>query len=206
MAYFIAFEGPDGSGKTTILKKTEDLLKNRYPVKFTREPGGTETSEKIREILLDNDLLIGAKTEALLYAASRAQHTEEFIRPCLERGIHVFTDRYILSSLAYQGKGRDLGIETIARLNEYATGGLSPDYTFFFDVDPVTVLKRKGEDPDRLEAEGDGFHQKVYRGYCEILERNRDRDDFIVIDASRSVDEVFEETVRRIKEILEADE
>ncbi|MDO5716106.1 MAG: dTMP kinase, partial [Tissierellia bacterium] len=151
MALFITFEGPDGSGKTTILNMIAKELQSRFKIYTTREPGGTEVSEKIREILLDPSCHMGAKTEALLYAASRAEHVEKIIRPKLQSGTHVLCDRYVLSSLAYQGAGRELGIPIIKELNDFATDQLEPDLTLFFDVDPLTVLERKNNDRDRLE-------------------------------------------------------
>ena len=201
---FIAFEGPDGSGKTTILNNVEKFLKeNNIDCIITREPGGTNISEKIREILLSNDNKeMSARAEALLYAASRAQHVDELIVPNLKKGILVISDRYVLSSLAYQGFGRDLGYDDVMSINDFAINNLMPDYTFFFNVDPITVLKRKRNNfvTDRLENESSSYHNKVYRGYQEIMRRNQDN--LIIIDASKSIEEVTEQTLNKLTYIL----
>lgn len=204
---FIAFEGSDGSGKTTILNNVEKfLIENNIDFIITREPGGTKISEEIREILLSNDNSeMSARTEALLYSASRAQHVDELILPNLQKGKLVISDRYVLSSLAYQGFGRDLGYDKVKEINDFATDNLSPDYTFFFNVDPITVLKRKRNNfvTDRLENESNSYHNKVYNGYQEILKRNKDN--LIIIDASRSIEEVTEQTISKLKSILNID-
>lgn len=143
--YFVSFEGPDGAGKSTVLKEVlaeiGPELRPQYLV--TREPGGSKIAEKIRDIILDpaNDEM-NAKTEALLYAASRSQHVEEIIRPALKTGKLVFSDRFVDSSLAYQGEGRDLGIAEVKQINDFATGKLDPDLTFFLDVAPEVGLSR----------------------------------------------------------------
>lgn len=204
---FIAFEGPDGSGKTTILNNVEKfLIENNIDFIITREPGGTEISEEIREILLSNDNSeMSARTEALLYSASRAQHVDELIIPNLQKGKLVISDRYVLSSLAYQGFGRELGYDSVKEINDFATDKLAPDYTFFFNVDPITVLKRKRNNfvTDRLENESNSYHNKVYNGYQEILKRNKDN--LIIIDASKSIEEVTEQTINKLKSILNID-
>lgn len=204
---FIAFEGSDGSGKTTILNNVEKfLIENNIDFIITREPGGTKISEEIREILLSNDNSeMSARTEALLYSASRAQHVDELIIPNLQKGKLVISDRYVLSSLAYQGFGRDLGYDKVKEINDFATDNLSPDYTFFFNVDPITVLKRKRNNfvTDRLENESNSYHNKVYNGYQEILKRNKDN--LIIIDASKSIEDVTEQTISKLKSILNID-
>ncbi len=204
---FIAFEGSDGSGKTTILNNVEKfLIENNIDFIITREPGGTKISEEIRKILLSNDNSeMSARTEALLYSASRAQHVDELIIPNLQKGKLVISDRYVLSSLAYQGFGRDLGYDKVKEINDFATNNLSPDYTFFFNVDPITVLKRKRNNfvTDRLENESNSYHNKVYNGYQEILKRNKDN--LIIIDASKSIEEVTEQTISKLKSILNID-
>ncbi|MGY3777042.1 dTMP kinase [Helcococcus sueciensis] len=204
---FIAFEGSDGSGKTTILNNVEKfLIENNIDFIITREPGGTKISEEIREILLSNDNSeMSARTEALLYSASRAQHVDELILPNLQKGKLVISDRYVLSSLAYQGFGRELGYDSVKEINDFATDNLSPDYTFFFNVDPITVLKRKRNNfvTDRLENESNSYHNKVYNGYQEILKRNKDN--LIIIDASKSIEEVTEQTISKLKTILNID-
>lgn len=191
---FISFEGPDGSGKTTQIKRFAEFLENRgYSVIMTREPGGTRISEKIRSIILDPDNAeMDGMTEALLYAAARAQHVAQLIRPSLEEGKIVLTDRFMDSSIAYQGYGRDLG-DKIRIINEYAVGDTHPDLTFFLDIDPLDGLKRaKNRDElDRLEQESLDFHKAVYEGYLKLSEIYKDR--YVHIDASKSVDDIFKD-------------
>lgn len=201
---FIAFEGSDGSGKSTVLEKVKEYLDNNN-VKYivTREPGGTKIGEQIREILINNDNSeMDDKTEALLFAAARAQSVEEKLKVELEKNDLVISDRYILSSLAYQGYARNLGIEAVRSINDFATGKLNPDYTFFLDVDPITVLERKRQavESDRLEEEGNIFHQKVYDGYKYLIQDDKS---IIVIDASKTVEEVAKDTIENLKKILE---
>lgn len=199
---FIAFEGSDGSGKSTVLSKVKEYLdKANIDYIITREPGGTPIGEEIRNILLHFDTdSMNARAEALLFAAARVQSVEEKIKPNLKAGKLVISDRYVLSSLAYQGYARGLGVEEVRYINDFATDELKPDYTFFLDVDPITVLKRKKKavDPDRLESETNLFHEKVYEGYKSLL-----GDDYIVIDASQPVEKVIENTINKLKEILE---
>ncbi len=142
---FITLEGPDGSGKSTIMKMVADhLRKKNLDILWTREPGGTPIGERIRDIILDdNNQDMAFETEALLYAASRGQHVHEKILPALEKGQIVLCERFILSSLAYQGVGRGLGIERVKAINDFAIKGLRPDLTLFFHVDPATTLQRK---------------------------------------------------------------
>jgi len=191
---FISFEGPDGSGKTTQIKRFAEFLENRgYSVIMTREPGGTRISEKIRSIILDPDNAeMDGMTEALLYAAARAQHVAQLIRPSLEEGKIVLTDRFMDSSIAYQGYGRDLG-DKIRIINEYAVGDTHPDLTFFLDIDPLDGLKRaKNRDElDRLEQESLDFHKAVYEGYLKLSEIYKDR--YVHIDASKSVEDIFKD-------------
>ncbi len=191
---FISFEGPDGSGKTTQIKRFAEFLESRgYSVIMTREPGGTRISEKIRSIILDPDNAeMDGMTEALLYAAARAQHVAQLIRPSLEEGKIVLTDRFMDSSIAYQGYGRDLG-DKIRIINEYAVGDTHPDLTFFLDIDPLDGLKRaKNRDElDRLEQESLDFHKAVYEGYLKLSEIYKDR--YVHIDASISVDDIFKD-------------
>lgn len=189
---FITFEGPDGSGKSTIIKKVYDfLIEKGFDVIKTREPGGSPIAEKIRELILDTEnTKMSYRAEALLYAASRAQHLEETILPALNDNKIVLCDRFLLSSLAYQGVGRDLGIEDVRKVNEFAINGLMPDFVLFFDVDPITTLKRKSslDTADRLEKEDNYFHRRVYNGYKEILNSEKNIE---IIDATDSVDGVF---------------
>lgn len=197
---FITFEGPDGSGKSTIIQKVYDyLIENNYDVIKTREPGGSPIAEKIRNLILDTENTeMGYRTEALLYAASRAQHVEETILPALNENKIVLCDRFLISSLAYQGVGRDLGIENIRKINEFAINGVFPDFVLFFDVDPITTLKRKSslDTADRLEKEGNNFHERVYNGYKEILNSEKNIE---IIDATQSVEDVFNQCIKVLK-------
>lgn len=197
---FITFEGPDGSGKSTIIQKVYDyLIENNYDVIKTREPGGSPIAEKIRILILDTEnTKMGYRTEALLYAASRAQHVEETILPALNENKIVLCDRFLISSLAYQGVGRDLGIENVRKINEFAINGVFPDFVLFFDVDPITTLKRKSslDTADRLEKEGNNFHERVYNGYKEILNSEKNIE---IIDATQSVEDVFNQCIKVLK-------
>lgn len=197
---FITFEGSDGSGKSTIIQKVYDyLIENNYDVIKTREPGGSPIAEKIRNLILDTEnTKMGYRTEALLYAASRAQHVEETILPALNENKIVLCDRFLISSLAYQGVGRDLGIENVRKINEFAINGVYPDFVLFFDVDPITTLKRKSslDTADRLEKEGNNFHERVYNGYKEILNSEKNIE---IIDATQSVEDVFSQCIKVLK-------
>lgn len=197
---FITFEGPDGSGKSTIIQKVYDyLIENNYDVIKTREPGGSPIAEKIRNLILDTENTeMGYRTEALLYAASRAQHVEETILPALNENKIVLCDRFLISSLAYQGVGRNLGIENVRKINEFAINGVFPDFVLFFDVDPITTLKRKSslDTADRLEKEGNNFHERVYNGYKEILNSEKNIE---IIDATKSVEDVFNQCIKVLK-------
>lgn len=203
---FITFEGPDGSGKSTIIKKVyEKLINDGFDIVLTREPGGTPIAEKIRDIILDNsNVALDARTEALLYAASRRQHLVEKIRPALKEGKIVLCDRFLDSSLAYQGGGRNLGVQNVLNINLFATENTYPDLTLFFDIDPELGLKRVSQDKkrvaDRLDNENENFHEKVYSTFKEIVNTNSER--IITIDASKSIEEVTECAYRTIKEKL----
>lgn len=201
---FIAFEGPDGSGKSTVLENVKKYLdEKKVDYIITREPGGTPIGEKIRDILLHFETdSMNDRTEALLFAAARAQSVEEKIKKSLDAGKLVISDRYVLSSLAYQGYARNIGVENVRMINEFAIDGLMPKYTFFLDVDPVTVLKRKKESfkADRLESETNLFHEKVYEGYKKLIDSD---DEYIIIDASKPLDEVIQDTLNNLKKILE---
>ncbi|MFQ9980110.1 MAG: dTMP kinase [Finegoldia magna] len=197
---FITFEGPDGSGKSTIIQKVYNyLIENNYDVIKTREPGGSPIAEKIRNLILDTEnTSMGYRTEALLYAASRAQHVEETILPALNENKIVLCDRFLISALAYQGVGRGLGIENVRNINEFAINGIFPDFVLFFDVDPITTLKRKSslDTADRLEKEGNNFHERVYNGYKEILNSEKNIE---IIDATQSVEDVFNQCIEVLK-------
>ena len=202
---FIVFEGSDGSGKTTILKNVKKYLDdNNIDYLLTREPGGTKISEKIRDLVLSNENKeMGDRTEALLYAASRAQHVKEIIKPNLEKGRLVISDRFVMSSLAYQGYGRQLGADQVKMINDFAIDSTKPDYTIFFNVDPITVLERKraNVEADRLENEEESYHQRVYNGYQDLLDD--ESLNLIVIDASKSIEEVTKATIEKLIEIID---
>lgn len=206
MGLFITFEGPDGCGKTSIINLIKEYYKDNEKIIFTREPGGTKISEKIREIILSNDNAnMSPRTEALLYSASRAQHIDELIKPNLEKGNIVVSDRFVLSSLAYQGGGRELGVEDVRKINDFAINGVNPDMIIFFYVDPLTTLKRKSlnENADRLELSGDDFHSRVYDTYMELLEEMKDDEVLRKVDATKSMEEVFEDVKKIIDEKME---
>lgn len=195
--FFVAFEGPDGCGKSTISNLVyEKLIEEGYPVIKSREPGGTPISEKIRNIILDNDnVAMHPRTEALLYAAGRAQHVEEKIKPALKEGKIVLVERYILSSLIYQGIGRDLGVDEVFKVNQFATQNLEPDLTIILNPNKVTVSRKEKEGLDRLENAGVEFHTKVLNAYIEYGKTH----EVLFVDASMSIEEVFEEVYREIK-------
>jgi len=173
--FFVTFEGCDGCGKTSVMDKVRNiLLKKGYPVVITREPGGVDISEQIRNVILDNknkneDL----KTEVLLYAASRRQHLVEKLLPLLNSGKLVLCDRFIDSSLAYQGYGRGIGFEKVKEINDFVLDGCWPDITYFLDVKPVDGLRRisrdKNHEENRLDLEKLEFHNRVYDGYKELV-------------------------------------
>lgn len=200
----ITFEGPDGAGKTTIIN---EILKQipeikRANILVTREPGGSKISETIRQIILDPaNKEMDDRTEALLYAAQRGQHVNETIIPALKAGKIIFSDRYVDSSLAYQGVGRDLGIAAVQAINDFATNNLSADLTLFFDIDPAAGLARieklRPDQEDRLEQEKIDFHEKVYQGYKQLINLYPDR--IKTVDASKSIPEVVAQSVKIIK-------
>ena len=198
---FISFEGTDGSGKSTQYRLFADFLRQQgCEVVTTREPGGTPISEKIRNIILDPDNTeMDDMTEALLFAAGRAQHVAQLIRPSVEEGKIVLCDRFMDSSIAYQGYARGLG-DCVRIINEYAVAGMQPDLTFLLDLPPQAGRQRnvKAGKADRLEKQAMEFHNKVYEGYKKLAEIYSDR--FIVIDASGSIEEVQEEIRRRYLE------
>ena len=187
---FISFEGADGSGKSTQAELLRAALEAEgREVVLTREPGGTDLGEGIRELLLQGPRMT-AWAEAALFAASRAEHAAEAIRPALERGAVVVCDRYLDSSLAYQGIGRGLGVDEVLALNLVVTDGLLPDVTVLLQLDPATAASRSGE-TDRLEREGDDFRARVDAAYRELAARFPER--IAVVDASRPPDEIAKE-------------
>ena len=199
---FITFEGGDGSGKSTQIRKLMKYLEGKgYSVVLTREPGGTPIGEKIRDIILDKkNFEMVPMAEAMLYAASRAQHVEEVIKPALAAGSVVICDRFIDSSLAYQGYARGLG-KSVEVINEYALDGIMPDLTFLMKIDPGRGKKRiGGREADRIETEALSFHQKVFDGY-EELERNSDGR-IVGIDATGKVNDISKEIIIAFEEYI----
>jgi len=193
---FVTFEGADGSGKSTQAELLRaSLAAEGRDVVLTREPGGTELGELIRTLVLDGpDMAPWA--EAALFAASRAQHVEEVIRPALDRGADVICDRYVDSSLAYQGLGRGLGVEEVLELNLRATSGLLPDATVLLLLDPETAATRAGES-DRLERESDDFRRSVDLAYRELAERFPER--IVTVDGTGAPEEIAREVRERLR-------
>jgi dTMP kinase len=190
---FITLEGPEGSGKTTQARLLAGWLRERgYEVVLTREPGGTGIGDQIRAVLLDaGNTAVDARTEILLYSASRAQHVAQRIRPALAAGQIVISDRYADSTLAYQGYGRELDLGTLREITTFATGGLTPDLTLYLDIPPEEGLQRRqlgGDEWNRLDAEALDFHQRVRAGYLELIQQEPER--WAVIPANRSIEEV----------------
>lgn len=197
---FIVIEGPDGSGKTTVSQAIIDHYKAQgVKVLHTREPGGTPIGEEIRQILLDpKNKAMDPKAEALLYAASRAQHVEEKIKPALDQGYIVICERYIFSSLVYQGLSRELGVDNISRINEFATQDLEPDIVIYLDPGDVVARDRILDRAlDRLEEE-EAFIQRVQTNYRILAQKMEDS--LEIIDASQSPDQVFAACLEKIEE------
>lgn len=202
---FITIEGPDGSGKTTVSKIVVDQLqKEGYKVLLTREPGGIDIAEQIRRVILDTkNGAMDARTEALLYAAARRQHLVEKIEPALIEGYIVICDRFVDSSLVYQGVGRNIGIDEVYQMNLFAIGDIKPDVTIFFDIPYEVGLARINMSEriaDRLDLETNEFHQKVYQGYIDICEKYHDR--ITKIDANKAIDDVVDQVISVIKSKL----
>ena len=199
---FITLEGPEGSGKTTAIQKAVDTLTQMgYEIVRTREPGGTEIAEQIRNVILDkSNTNMDPRTEALLYAASRRQHLVEKVWPALKEGKIVICDRYLDSSLAYQGGARGLGIDNVLNINLFATENTWPDLTLLFDIEPSLGLARINKNADRevnrLDLEKIEFHNRVRQTFLELAKRFPER--FVIIDASKSVDEVAKATLDAI--------
>lgn len=201
---FITMEGTDGSGKSTQLELLNEYLNNKgFNVVFVREPGGTNISEKIRDIILDiENKEMHYMTEAFLYASSRAQLVNEVINPKLKEGAIVLCDRFIDSSIVYQGIARNIGIDIIKKINNIATGGLIPDITFFLDLPPKDAIKRKKEQKelDRLESEKDYFYERVYKGYKMLVKENNER--IKVIDANKTIEKMHKEIVENLEKLF----
>jgi len=196
---FISFEGVDGSGKTTQVGLLADSLREEgRDVVATREPGGTPAGERIRELLLEGGE-IAPWTEAALFAAARAQLVDEVIRPALARGADVISDRYIDSSLAYQGIARGLGVERVLELNLLATSGLLPDRTFFLAISPEDTTGRKDAEPDRIEREGDEFAAIVDQGYRELAAIFAKR--VVTIDATMPASDISREVRGQLRDL-----
>ncbi|QQE74535.1 dTMP kinase [Brevibacillus composti] len=204
---FITVEGADGAGKSTVATRLyEELCKKGWNVVLTREPGGIEIAEKIRDIILNPAYVnMDKRTEALLYAAARRQHLAEKVLPALKAGMVVLCDRFIDSSLAYQGYARGIGIDEVFAINQFAVENCMPDLTLYFDVRPEVGLARinatKGREINRLDLEALDFHEKVREGYRVVRERFAHR--FVVIDAERPVDQVYQEALRELETRLQ---
>ena len=197
---FIAFEGGEGAGKSTQTTLLADwLAASGRAVCVTHEPGDTAVGQQLREILLGHETgELAPRTEALLYAADRAEHVARVVRPALERGETVITDRYIDSSLAYQGAGRSLSVSEIEQLSAWATGSLLPDLTVVLDIDPAIGLRRFKTPADRLEAEPLAFHQRVREQFLALAAREPGR--YLVVDAAKPAPEIHALACSRVKE------
>lgn len=201
---FITLEGGEGSGKTTVIGKIGEYFNQlAIPYMMTREPGGIEIAEKIRGIILNpSHTAMDARTEALLYAASRRQHLAEKVEPALENGLTVICDRFVDSSLVYQGYARGLGMDEVWTINQFAIHDRMPDLTFYLDIEPETGLQRiaanQGREVNRLDLEGLSFHQKVREGYHIIASRYPER--IVVIDASKEQSAVEQDIIRVLQE------
>lgn len=203
---FLTFEGGEGAGKTTVLKELHHKLEEKgYDVLATREPGGSHIAEKIRDIILDPaHTAMDARTEALLYAASRRQHLIEKVVPHLEQGGVVLCDRFVDSSLVYQGFARKIGVDAVRELNIFATGGIKPDATLYFDIDPVLGLQRikenEGRENNRLDQESLEFHQAVRNMYLQLQREEPER--IKQIDASQTLLKVTEDAWELVAQIV----
>jgi len=199
---FITIEGIDGSGKTTLATALRGELARERTVELLREPGGVALSERVRELVKDPALRCGARAEALLYAAARAQLVQERLRPLLDSGAWVLLDRFVDSSLAYQGAGRGLGIEQVAALNAFATDGLEPDRTLLLRLDPAVARARqqgRGEPPDRLEREAETFFDTIAAAYDELAAREPQR--IRVIDAAQPAPDLLQAAIDTLADL-----
>lgn len=206
MSLFITFEGGEGSGKSSALRLLDEKLRAEgFQTVLTREPGGTPIAEQIRNVILDRaNTAMDARTEALLYAASRRQHLVEKVWPAIKEGKIVLCDRYLDSSLAYQGGARGLGIDEILNVNLFATEGTFPDLTLLFDIEPelglARIAKNAQREVNRLDLEKIEFHKGVRATFLSLAKRYPDR--FVVIDASQSLEKVVDDAYKAIKERL----
>ncbi len=209
MNYLITLEGVEGSGKSTLIQYLKELIESiGKKVIVTREPGGIEISEQIRSVILDTEnTKMDGRTEALLYAAARRQHLVERIIPALKEGNVVLCDRFIDSSLAYQGYARGLGIDEVLSINEFAIGSFMPNLTLYLDLDPQIGLSRirknKGREVNRLDLEEISFHLKVREGYEEVIKRFPDR--IVRVDANQELDKVLSDTKQILLEKLKSE-
>ena len=203
---FITFEGGEGAGKSTAIKRiVEKLTSEGYKIVLTREPGGTPIAEEIRNVILDKkNTAMDPRTEALLYAASRRQHLVEKVIPALKEGKLVLCDRFLDSSLAYQGGARGIGIDTVYNMNLFATEGMLPDLTILFDIKPEEGLARiaanSQREVNRLDVEKLTFHNKVRDSFHELAKKFPER--FVIVDASKTPDEVFADAYKAIEDRL----
>jgi dTMP kinase len=203
---FITFEGNEGSGKTTVIQAVKNMLTNMgYLVTLTREPGGSKIAEQIRQIILDKkNTEMDYKTEALLLAAGRKQHLVEVVIPALRNGDIVLCDRYVDSSLAYQGYARGIGIDEVYQMNLFATDHLLPNLTIYIDINPQVGLERissNNRNVNRLDLETLAFHNKVHEGYDVIANKFKDR--IVRIDGNRSKDEVTEDSKKVVLDFIQ---
>ena len=202
---FISFEGPEGSGKTSVIMAVEQYLTNKgYDILTTREPGGIKIAEDIRNIILNKEnIAMDMHAEALLFAASRSQHFHQKIVPALQEGKIIICDRFIDSSLAYQGYARGLGIDEVYAINQFGIGNTLPMLTIFIDVPPKVGLERvfsKRDKVDRLDLETLAFHERVYEGYMLLADKFPHR--IKKVDGTSSIEQVTEETIKIIETIL----
>ena len=202
-AKFLVMEGCDGSGKTTVAQAVYKRLKEEgVDIIYTREPGGIDISEQIRAVILDpKNTAMNNRTEALLYAAGRRQHLVEKILPAMEKGQWVLCDRFVFSSLAYQGYARGIGMEEVMKINEFALEGVEPGHTIFLDIPAEVGLERINRNRsylDRLDQEGLDFHNRVFQGYQEVLKKYGK--DTKVIDANRPAEDVIEDVYKYLVE------
>jgi dTMP kinase len=208
VGYFFSLEGCEGAGKSTVLKLLADTLKQKgFRVVTTREPGGIEIAEQIRNVILDrNNVKMDEKTEALLYAAARRQHLVEKIIPELDKGSIVLCDRFVDSSLTYQGYARGIGINEVLTINKFAIEDYMPDLTIYLDVPPEVGLARinkdKNREVNRLDVESLQFHAKVREGYHLLLKQYPDR--ILMINAQNDIDIVHREVLNKILQFINA--